>query len=43
MFIHNNGKCEIAQALYDEFCGNLPQGSMLVSQHADDELSEEDD
>lgn len=39
----DDGKCEIAQALHDEFCRNLSQGSMLVAQHADDELREEDD
>ena len=43
VFSNNNAKCEIAQALQDEFCRNLPQGNMLVAQHADDELSEEDD
>ena len=43
IFFNNDGKCEIAQALEDEFCGNMTQFVMFVSQHADDQLSKERD
>ena len=35
---NNDGKCEIFQALHDEFCRNTTQRCMLIPKHTDHQL-----